>query len=154
MSFTTDQRFKALDALIQAAKNQSDAQTASYLCRLACVQICGNLERCIELLIMERFEKRIPPQIEEFLSRQFKRGANYDCEEICALLYRFDKAWGRLLEDFVKGNQQIKESINGCYGLRNTIAHGGAPGLGYAMLEQYFDASKAVVTEIEEALRS
>lgn len=154
MSFTTDQRFRALGALIQAAKNQSDPQTASYLCRLACVQICGNLERCIELLIRERFEKRTPPQIDEFLSRYFKRGTNFDCEEICALLNRFDREWGRTIGDFIENNQQVRESINGCYGLRNAIAHGGAPGLGYAMLQQYFDVSQRMVAKIEAAIRS
>ena len=155
MSFTTDQRFKALDVLIQAAKNQADPQTAFYLCRLGFVQICGNLERCVELLIRERFDKRAPPQIDEFLSRFFKRGTNYDCEEICALLYRFDKGWGRTLEDFIKSNQQVKDSINGCYGLRNAIAHGEAPGSpGYTMLQQYFDVSKTMVAKIEAAIRT
>jgi hypothetical protein len=117
------------------------------------VQICGNLERCIELIIRERFEKRTPPQIDEFLSRFFRRGTNYDCEQICAMLNRFDRDWGRAIEEFLKQDQEVKESINGCYGLRNAIAHGEAPSLGYAMLQQYYDVSQRIVAKIEAAIR-
>lgn len=153
MSFTTEQRFKALEALIDAAKKQQDAQTASYLCKLGCVQVCGNLERCIELLISERFEKKTPPQIPVFLKRYFKRGTNYDCDEISNLLYKFDAGWGKSFEVFVSTNQPIKESISACYGLRNAIAHGGAQSLGYGSLQQYFNASRLVIEKIEEAMR-
>jgi hypothetical protein len=50
-----------------------------------CVLICGNLERCIEILLTERIGPRSAPQVTPFLRAYFKRGSNYDCDQICQL---------------------------------------------------------------------
>jgi hypothetical protein len=153
MSFETEQRFRALERLIATASVKSlDEQTASYLCRLGSVQICGNLERCVELLIVARVGKRSVPQVSEFLKAYFKRGSNYDCEQLCQLLFRFDSEWGRKLEAFVASRSDVKEGIASCYAVRNSVAHGGGQSLGPKVLEQYFEASRALVTALEVSL--
>lgn len=155
MSFTTDRRFAALEKLVLAAKalSSSDPQSAPYLCQLASIQICGNIERCVELLILERFDKKVPHQIPEFLKRHFLRGTNYDCDAIHDLLCRFDGAWGKKFDTFVQANSSIRIQISACYGIRNVLAHGGGQGLGYKQVQDYFDASKRLVAELELAIR-
>lgn len=154
MSFEIEQRFKRLDELIVAAANKSlDERTASYICRLGSVQICGNLERCVELILIARLADRSPKQVGNFLRRYFERGTNYDCERICQLLYRFDSKWGHAFEDFVKANDLLKESISSCYAVRNSVAHGGTQSLGPQILRQYYEASLEVVTKLEETVR-
>lgn len=155
MSFTTDRRFAALEKLVLAAKalSKSDPANAPYLCQLACIQICGNIERCVELLLLERFEKRVPDQIPEFLKRYFLRGTNYDCDAIHELLCRFDGDWGKKFDTFVQSNSAVKNQISGAYGIRNILAHGNHRGLGYKQVQDYFDASKRLVAEIELAIR-
>jgi hypothetical protein len=102
ISGTGSQRFIALEKLIVAARAKGlDEQTASYFCKLGSVLICGNLERCIELILSERIASKSPPQVMSFLKAYFKRGTNYDCDQIGQLLHRFDAAWGRDFEDFV-----------------------------------------------------
>lgn len=153
MSFEIEQRFKALDELITAASNKTlDEQTASYICRLGSVQICGNLERCIELLITSRFD-RAPPQLRRFIRRHFERGTNYDCDRICQLLYHFDTTWGQNFETYITDNDAIKESISSCYAVRNSVAHGGSQSLGRKILRQYFEASLSVIAELEKSIR-
>ena len=154
MLFEIEQRFKGLQELILAASDQSlDERTASYFCRLGSVQICGNLERCIELTIVARFANRSPKQIGNFLRRHFQRGVNYDCERICQLLNHFDHNWGRSFEDFVKANDRVKESISSCYAIRNSVAHGGGQSLGPRILRQYYEASLEVVAQLEKSIR-
>ncbi len=102
---------------------------------------------------MERFDKRIPPQVVEFLSRYFRRGTNFDCDEICAFLFRFDSNWGRKFEAFVNTNHQVKTQINGCYGIRNVLAHGGGHTPGYKAAQEYFDASKILIAKFEEVIK-
>jgi hypothetical protein len=62
--FEIEQRFRALEQLINAATDKNlDELLASYLCRLGSVLICGNLERCVELILTMRFaSNRAPPQ--------------------------------------------------------------------------------------------
>jgi hypothetical protein len=152
--FAIEQRFIALDKLIRAAQAKGlDEQTASYFCKLGSVLICGNLERCIELILSERIASRSPPQVMSFLKAYFKRGANYDCDQISQLLYRFDTTWGRDFEEFVEKNSAVREGISSCYAVRNSVAHGGGQSLGPRTLLQYYDATFTLVVQLEYVLR-
>jgi len=154
VSFEIEQRFKQLGDLINtAAAKDLDERTASYFCKLGSVLICGNLERCVELVLTARIADRSPPQVGNFLRRFFGRGTNYDCERICQLLYQFDSGWGHDFEDFLKGHDHLKESISSCYAVRNSVAHGGGQSLGPSILKQYFEASLTVVAELEQLVR-
>jgi RiboL-PSP-HEPN len=152
--FAIEQRFIALDKLIRAAQSKGlDEQTASYFCKLGSVLICGNLERCVELIMTERIASKSPPQVSSFLKAYFKRGTNYDCEQIGNLLYRFDSAWGREFEEFVEKNGAVKEGISSCYAIRNSVAHGGGQSLGPRALVQYYEASFTLVAQLEHVMR-
>lgn len=147
-------RFQQLQRLVNAAQEKGlDEQVAAYYCKLGCVLVCGNLERCIEILIRERIGKRSVPQVATFLAAYYKRGANYDCDDIKDLLYRFDNNWGNLFEQFLKGNDFIRTSIASAYSVRNSVAHGGGGSLGPKLLKQYFDASFTLVAELDSLLQ-
>jgi hypothetical protein len=152
--FAIEQRFIILDKLIRAAQAKGlDEQTASYYCKLGSVLICGNLERCVELILSERIASKSPPQVMSFLKTYFKRGTNYDCDQICQLLYRFDPKWGRDFEDFIDKNGAVKEGVASCYAVRNSVAHGGGQSLGPRALLQYYNASLSLVAQLEYVLR-
>jgi RiboL-PSP-HEPN len=152
--FQIEQRFIALEKLVVAASTKGlDEQHASYLCRLGSVLVCGNLERCVEILITERIGSRSAPQVTPFLRAYFKRGTNYDCETILHLLYRFDPEWGRTFDAYIKKNSQITESVSSCYAVRNSVAHGGGQSLAPRSLRQYLDASFTLVADLEQMIR-
>lgn len=152
--FAVEQRFIALSRLIRAAQEKGlDEQTASYFCKLGSVLICGNLERCVELIISERIASKSPPQVLSFLKTYFKRGTNYDCDQISQLLYRFDTNWGRDFDCFLESNSAVKEGISSCYAVRNSVAHGGGQSLGPRALMQYYDASFTLIAQLEYLLR-
>lgn len=154
MSFEIEPRFRHLEELVVAAADKNlDGRMASYICRLGSVQICGNPERCVELILIARLADRSPKQIGSFLRRYFQRGVNYDCERICQLLYRFDSDWGHTFESFVTVNDHLKESVSSCYTVRNSVAHGGSQSIGPRILRQYYDASLEIVINLEETVR-
>jgi len=74
-----------------------------------------------------------------FLKAYFKRGTNYDCDQISQLLYRFDTTWGHDFEEFVEKNSAVREGISSCYAVRNSVAHGGGQSLGPRTLLQYYE---------------
>jgi hypothetical protein len=154
VSFEVQQRFQALEKLVVAASGKGiDEEIAAYLCKLGSVLICGNLERSIEILLTARVGSRSVPQVGVFLKSYFKRGTNYDCEQIGQLLYRFDNEWARRFEEYIAANADIKESISSCYAVRNSVAHGGGQSLGPRNLKQYFDASFLLIVWLEHFLR-
>ncbi len=131
-----------------------DPEVAAYYCKLGCVMICGAIERSVEILITERVGGRSAPQVNSFLKSFFKRGVNYDCEEISELLYKFDSNWGHKFRDFISANDQIKIGVSSCYAVRNSIAHGGTQSLGPKILKQYFDNSFSLIAELEYLVRA
>ncbi|KGT76122.1 hypothetical protein MA20_30350 [Bradyrhizobium japonicum] len=154
MSFEIEQRFGELEKLVQSASAKDlDEKTASYLCKLGSVLICGNLERCVEHLVLEKVGNSSHPRVANFLKGYFKSGRNYDCENIQQLMFRFDTEWGRNFEAFVTGNERVKVEVASCYAVRNSVAHGGGQSLGPTRLKQFYDATFTLVAELEKMLR-
>lgn len=154
MQFVIEQRFVELQKLVEATQVRGlDEQTASYLCRLGSVLVCGNLEKCIEHLFIEKVGGESQPRVTSFLKGHFKTGRNYDCSNISQLMFRFDADWGRRFENFIEQNGRIKESVSSCYAVRNSVAHGGGQSLGPNAFKQYYDASFTLVAEVEKIIR-
>jgi hypothetical protein len=152
MAFEVEQRFAALERLVNKANEKGlDEEQASYLSRLGSVLVCGNIERCVEALVVNRVSANSSKQASAFLKSYFKRGVNYDVEAICQLLFKFDGEWGKKLERAIM--QDVKESITSCYSVRNSVAHGGGGSLGPRTLRQYFEASVTLIAELEKAIR-
>lgn len=152
MGLAIDARFSALEKFVnRACDKRLNEEEASYLCKLGSVLVCGNLERCVEIAIVERLERRSPPQISAFLRSFFKAGRNYDCDQITQLLHRFDSDWGKRFEALL--SDSLRSSISSCYAVRNSVAHGGTQSLGQKSLLQYFEASFQVVVSLEFAIR-
>lgn len=153
MQFVIEQRFVELEKLILTAQTKGlDEQTASYLCKLGSVLICGNLERCIEHLFIEKVGLT-NPRVAMFLKGHFRSGRNYDCENIQQLMFRFDSDWGREFGKFVDSNGFVKEGVSSCYAIRNSIAHGGGQSVGPRALKQYYEASLTLIAELEKMIR-
>ena len=116
--------------------------------------ICGTIERSVEVLVTERVAQRSPPQVSTFLKSFFKRGNNYDCDEIESLLFRFDSKWGHAFRAYIEKHDEIKVGVSSCYAVRNSIAHGGTQSLGPNILNQYFNNARALIAALEDVLRS
>jgi hypothetical protein len=154
LQFVIEHRFAALQKLVVAVQAKDlDEQMASYLCKLGCVLVCGNLEKCVEHLLIEKVGGESQPRVTNFLRTHFKMGRNYDCENILQLMFRFDSDWGRKFEKFVEENSRIKEGVSSCYAVRNSVAHGGGQSIGPNALKQYYDVTLTLVAELEKIIR-
>lgn len=152
MAFEVESRFASLEKLINKANEKGlDEEQASYLSKLGSVLVCGNIERCVEVLILNRISRNSPGQVAVFLKSYFKRGTNYDCEAICQLLHKFDSDWARRFEATL--TQEMKSSVSSCYSIRNSVAHGGGQSLGPRILKQYFDASFDLIAALENSIK-
>jgi RiboL-PSP-HEPN len=155
VSIAIESRFRDVEKLVSAAQAKNlDPEIAAYYCKLGCVMICGAVERSIEILITQRVGDRSAPQVASFFRSFFKRGTNYDCEEILQLLHKFDADWGHGFNEFVSTNDQVKSDVASCYAIRNSIAHGGAQSLSPKILRQYYNSAFTLIAELEGVLRT
>ena len=108
------------------------------LARYGAVLICGYVERCAEVIIIERLARKAHPRVINFVKSHFKRGTNYNCIAISELLERFDLDWARRFREFCDSNAQHVTEIESAYNLRNSIAHGGDATRGMAGVGKLF----------------
>jgi hypothetical protein len=154
LQFVIEQRFAALEKLVVAVHARGlDEQTAAYLCKLGSVLVCGNLEKCVEHLFIEKVGGESQPRVTNFLKSHFRTGRNCDCEYILQLMFRFDSGWGPKFEKFVEENNRVKEGVSSCYAVRNSVAHGGGQSLGPNALKQFYEATLTLVAELETIIR-
>ncbi len=154
MQISVENRFRTVERLILAAQEKGlEEEIASYFCKLGCIMTCGAVERSVEILILEHVGSRSSPEVQSFLRAYFKRGVNYDCDEIASLLHRFNKEWGHRYEDYVAKNDPVKQGVASLYSVRNSVAHGGANSTGPSNLKEYFYRAFDMVAELETILR-
>lgn len=150
MNLAISSRLQALrDFVSKANRRDLEPETASYLVKLGAVLACGTVERCVEIIVLDRLAHRAHPRVLSFIRSYFQRGTNYDCEAIEQLLARFDPIWADEFKIFVRDNSAIKEAVSSCYSVRNSVAHGGTQSMGGATLKDYSEKIIALVEALE-----
>lgn len=146
MRLEIDSRFRTLDDFVARAESSAlDERSRSEMARFGSVLICGNIERSVEIIILDRLQQRAHPRVMNFVKSFFKRGTNYDCAAIEQLLNRFDPSWYRNFCSFCEEHPSVREGISSCYALRNSVAHGGTGNLGLRRLKELLEASRTMI---------
>lgn len=151
--FAIEQRKRALDVFFQRAATLGDDEIKADLAKLGAVLSCGFIERSVEIIVMEKIQKRAHDRVKSFVKSHFKSGKNYDCIAICGLLERFDLTWARKMRDWIQDNPGPVESLTSIYGLRNSIAHGGGQTSSLARIQAYAEDCKIIVDAMLKATR-
>lgn len=154
MRHSIESRERKLEKFFSRAKGAGDDELKSDLARLGAVLVCGYVERCVEVIILDRLATRAQPKVLQFIKSHFKKGTNYDCEAICQLLVRFDQNWETAFRSTISRNDQWLSSLASAYSLRNSIAHGGDGNKGLAGIESLYLDCKNVVEALIEATKA
>ena len=153
MRHAIESRERKLDAFFARAKTTNDDELKSDLARFGVVLVCGYVERCVEVIILDRLTTKAQPRVLQFIKSRFKKGTNYDCEAISQLLIRFDQNWEAAFRKVIKTNEQWSSSLSSAYDLRNSIAHGGDGNRGLSGIEEIYTDCKYIVDTLVEATK-
>lgn len=154
MQLQLDSRYDAVVRFIADASSSGvPPAVQAHLYRFGTVLVCGYVERSVEIIMIERLTKKAQPQVLNFIRSHFKRGQNLNTGAVSDLLNRFDADWYRKFEAFLASNESVKVGISSCYGLRNTIAHGGTATVTQKRLSELLDAAKKMVDAIVDATK-
>lgn len=149
--FAIENRYSALLDSVDTACNCTDAKLATHLRRHCVVLVCGFVERSVELVVLDRLDKKAHPRIISFLRSHFKRGTNYDCSAIASLLEKFDLDWKRKFTQFVQTHEKEVDGLSSAYGLRNVIAHGNTANISAKDLRERCAEAKIIVDALVQA---
>ena len=87
MQHAIGSRERKLDEFFQRAKKKApDDEVVSDLSKLAAVLTCGCVERCVEIVILERLTSRAHTRVLKFIQAHFKRG-RITTVKLCANLW-------------------------------------------------------------------
>lgn len=154
MKLAIESRERRLDAFFARAKKfPTDDEVASDLAKLGAVLACGYIERCVEVVILDRISHRAHARVVGFIKTHFKKGTNYDCEAINQLLERFEKSWADKFRAEIAKNEQWTSSLSSLYSLRNSIAHGGDQNRSLIGVETLYNEVKFVVKILVESTK-
>ena len=137
MKLAIESRLKSLRSFTERIESDDvpeDIRGSLY--RFSAVRLCGHLEQCVQIIILERLSGRGHPKLLNFVKSHFKKGQNLKCGDIIQLLYRFDSEWGANLKGFIDSRPDIDDAISSAYGIRNPIAHGAQASLGWKRLQE------------------
>ncbi|WP_366525522.1 HEPN domain-containing protein [Devosia sp.] len=152
MQAQLDSRFLALETFIKQCQGKDvSEQIQSQLCRFGAVLVCGNVERCVEVILLNRLNSRAHPRVLNFVKSHFQRGNNFDCAAIGQLLVRFDTDWYGHFVKFVETNPDVKEAIASCYAVRNSVSHGGTSSVGLKRLIELVALSRRLIDGVVQA---
>lgn len=149
MRLGIDSREQSLGTFLErckAADVPHDVQAAMRVHTV--VQVCGYIERSMEVVILERLQNRAQPRLLEFIKSYFKKGTNFRCPVIKSFLERFDTKWARNFQDFMDKNDDVVELVNSAYTLRNQAAHGSQVNVGDRRLSELFIGAKRAVQAV------
>ena len=146
MSPAITSRKRQLDSFFSRATASSNSEEVrSDLSRYGIILVCGFVERSVELVILDRIQKKAHPRVRNFVRGHFKRGTNYDCEAIRQLLERFDNAWSENFKMLAGERDDVIQAVSSAYALRNSIAHGGNANLGLKGVLELYKAAQTIV---------
>lgn len=155
MQHQLNSRFEAVSQFVdRACGSEAPEEFKSYLFKFGTVLVCGNVEQCIKIVVMERLTKRAHARVLAFVGSHFRRGTNYDCDAIGQLLVRFDAEWYRKFKDFVAANPDVDDGMTSAYAVRNSVAHGGTAGIGGARLKELLTVSQRLIEGVVAATSS
>lgn len=154
MQLQLDSRYDAVVRYIaEASAPGVSPDIQAHLCRFGTVLVCGYVERAVEIIVIERLTSRAQTRVLNFIRSNFKRGRNLDASAVAELLNRFDPGWYRKFDTFINANSRVRDGVSSCYGLRNTIAHGGTASVTAMRLNELLQAAKDMVDAIVLATR-
>lgn len=149
MRIGINSREKSLDAfIVRCADNDVPGDIQAAMRVHTVVQVCGYIERSMEIVILERLQNRAHPRLLEFVKSYFKKGTNFRCPVIKSFLERFDTRWARKFQDFMDANEDVVELTNSAYTLRNQAAHGSSVNVGENRVAELYLAAKKVVQAV------
>jgi hypothetical protein len=126
---------------------------ASDLCRFGAIAVCGHLEQCVQIIILERLSPRAHHRVINFVKSYFKKGRNMKCSDIVALFERFDTGWGAKLKAFLEAHDEVVSAVESLYAIRNPLAHGASSSIGDSNLKRYFESVKSLTQAMIQATR-
>ena len=138
-----------LDNLFEKTKFlPEDSEILSHWSRYLCVRVSGFLEVSVRAIYGQYADNKASPFVVNYVKSQLSNFQNPNMEKILNISRAFNPAWAEKLEEITEG--EIKDAIVSIVNARHSIAHGGATGITYSKIHNYYRSAIKLVELLEE----
>lgn len=139
-----DKLIKQTQAYLNSISPELDPQVSTLIQRYICIVVSANVDKSIHLILSEYARRHGSIPLKQYVSKQYRRGTNYNSERIAKTLSLFDPKWAATFRDAVN-NTNLKDQIDSIYAIRNAISHGEPYNVSGPSLKSYFETHKKVI---------
>jgi hypothetical protein len=137
-----------LDHIFKQVGGITDLELQAHFSRYLCILVAGFLETSIRRFYSRYARNGASPQVANYVEIHLKWFQNPTMNKILDVARAFDPSWETQLRLDTEGD--LKDAIESIMANRHNIAHGGATGISYAVIKNYYDRSIKVLELIEK----
>lgn len=138
-----EQLEKKTDALFNQVGALPEDEVKSRLAEYLCIRASGLLEKVVKELVIEYVTKSAPQEVKSYIESKIISLTNLEHEKLKRFLQSFSQEWHDQYDSLVTEDQA--QALNSIYGLRNSLAHGGASTISYKRIREHYDKMKNVI---------
>ena len=153
MDLKTEQYIRDLDSLKRKIDDVEDEEIKSSLTKLFCVRTAGLLEVFLKTRISEYSKKKVPNEINRFLTVKFKDITNLKSSRFEEVLTSFSVDWANEFRQYLEDHEQKKASLDSVIAQRHSIAHGQPSTISMGSMTQYYEDVKSIVDYLDSIIR-
>ena len=125
-----------------------DSEIRSHWARYLCVRVSGFLEVSVRAIYGQYADNKTSPFVANYVKSQLSSFQNPNMEKILNISRAFNPAWAERLEEITEG--EIRDAIISIVNARHSIAHGGATGITYSKISNYYKSAIKLVELLEK----
>ncbi|WP_156952541.1 HEPN domain-containing protein [Microvirgula aerodenitrificans] len=129
-----------------------ETERIGHWSRYACIACAGYIEVALRLVLTSHVQNKATREICSYVVRDLDSIQNPKAEKFINTLRYFSDEWGREMDSFFLGNQQVKSAIDSLMSNRHLIAHGRTSSISLARVTEYFSEANKAIDFIDEML--
>ena len=153
MNIKVQQYIRQLDDQFNLVKKTDEDELKSMLTQYLCVRVSGLLETFVKCRISDYTDKRVPKEVNRYISGKFKEITNLNTNKIKTVLNSFSNDWSCDFDKYLTESEQQKNSVDSLITHRHNIAHGQSQSISLKNLEQYYEDVKILIKKLENIIK-
>lgn len=140
-----------LEAIRGLAPDATDPQKQSHFARYYCVLVCGFIENCIKIVVIDFAQNSGRSEVAAYVGSRISRFGDIGKQELSSFIHSYSNTWGKHVDSFMDG--PAGEALDSLKNIRNQVAHGGSMSTSLGQIDAYFSEIDKLVEFVDKTFR-
>lgn len=128
-------------------------EMVSYLQKYSIIKACGTIEQVFKNMLSDYLEQDANEEICVYIDKNIRESsANPKTGNISSILNDFSPKWKNEFDNYLKVENQKKQSLNSLVQLRNDFAHGRNPNSSISTIIDYYADARLIIEKVSDII--